>query len=612
MLRTRRDFLVCLLIAIFCVHLRHLPRVDATDAFPYTNDQATTISVARWFYWGQTADQVNALCNQNNARLTQIRVDDPNVPTFTVTMVQNTGAYNSGWWWYYGYDAAKIGQLVGSDKRLISIDPYIVGGALKFAVVMVPNTGSQARGWWWYYGYDGTKIGQLFTQNNARPIALRAYNDGGTRHFAVIMVQNTGVDYKGWEWWYGDSIDHINTRIAAGNRLIALQPDPFSGWNALLVENQGEQWWWETGLSGAQVLTDMGAHNSRLIDVSNYFVNNQLQFAIVELDDANAPQDPINAGSVVVHNQAEGNGWAGGYHASYFTKSSTASTPLIAENSDFRFEPASAIKVLYLLYTLKQGVDLSSPLTYYWPTTGTPDPNVCPLDAVQEIPANARTTTIENALNLMMQQSNNVFTRAFAIRWGLAPVQAMADSLGMTNTHLRQPYIGCGFRGGVRNELTLSDAAKLYSSVDQGIVLTGTAKSTFFTILAGGNPSLGDAYGTVVSQEAAAVGKSAIVPQFLSQFNIRFKPGGYTFCMSSDCSVAKVDDSLAGWMSVPFKSNGVLAPQSYVFGSIVNDLYIPCNSGTGGCGPQNLAGQETAANVAEAARSTIRQALLTW
>lgn len=598
------------LAAISLGPLWKFPSADATDAYPYTNDQATTISVPTWFYWGQTAEQVGALCQQNNARLTQVRVDDPSVPTFTVTMVQNTGAYNSGWWWYYGYDATTIGQLLGNDKRLISIDPYFVGGALKFAVVMVPNTGVQARGWWWYYGYDGTAIGNFFTQNNARPIALRAYNDGGQRHFAVIMIENTGIDFKGWEWWYGESLDYVNSRIAAGNRLISLQPDPFDGWNVLLVENQGEQWWWETGLTGAQVLNEMGAHGSRLIDVSNYQTNNQLQFAIVELDDSNFPQNPINADSVTVHTQAETNGWAGGYHASYFVQSSASLNPIVADNSNFRFEPASAIKVLYLLYTLKQGVDLSGPLTYYWPTPVNPDPNVCPLDSAIEIPANAQTTTILNAVNLMMQQSNNVYTRAFAIRWGLGPVQALAESLGMTNTHLRQAYIGCGFRGGVRNELTLSDAAKLYSSVDRGVALSGTARTTFFSILAGGAPSTGDAYGVVVTQEAAALGKSAIVPQFLAQFNIRYKPGGYTFCMSSDCSVAKVDDSLAGWMSIPFKANGQFEPQTFLFGSIVNDLYVPCNSAS--CAPQNLAGQETSANVAEAARSTIRQALSTW
>jgi len=35
----------------------------------------------------------------------------------------------------------------------------------------------------------------------------------------------------------------------------------------------------------------------------------------------------------------------------------------------------------------------------------------------------------------------------------MCPVHAMARSLGMANTNLAQAYIGCGFRGGVRNTL---------------------------------------------------------------------------------------------------------------------------------------------------------------
>lgn len=187
---------------------------------------------------------------------------------------------------------------------------------------------------------------------------------------------------------------------------------------------------------------------------------------------------------------------------------------------------------------------------------------------------------------MVMQQSNNVYTRALVICWSLAPAMAVSLGIHLSSSCVYRLRIHC--RGGVMNEQTLSNAAKLYSSVYQGIALAGTAKSTFFNIRVGRTPSIGDAYGTVISQQAAAVGKSVIVSQFLSQFSIRDKPRGYTFCMCSDCSVAKVDDSQ--WMSVPFKSNGLLAPQ--------------CKSAS--------CGKETAANVAEAAMSTIRQALLTW
>src|SRR5437762_1496887 len=48
----------------------------ATANDPSLNDQLTTNRVAWWFYTGQTEEQVTLLWNQNNARITQIRVDN--------------------------------------------------------------------------------------------------------------------------------------------------------------------------------------------------------------------------------------------------------------------------------------------------------------------------------------------------------------------------------------------------------------------------------------------------------------------------------------------------------------------------------------------------------
>ena len=51
----------------------------------------------------------------------------------------------------------------------------------------------------------------------------------------------------------------------------------------------------------------------------------------------------------------------------------------------------------------------------------------------------------------------------------------MAASLGMSSTHLNQPFIGCGFQGGVRNELTLSDAQQAWPYLTYGSLVTVTA-----------------------------------------------------------------------------------------------------------------------------------------
>src|SRR5216117_934972 len=73
------------------------PQTTSSLHDPSTNDQSTTIGVPAWFYWGQNGDEIGALLNRYNARITEIRVDDPLVPTFTVSMIQNTGIYGSAW-----------------------------------------------------------------------------------------------------------------------------------------------------------------------------------------------------------------------------------------------------------------------------------------------------------------------------------------------------------------------------------------------------------------------------------------------------------------------------------------------------------------------------------
>ena len=65
------------------------------------------------------------------------------------------------------------------------------------------------------------------------------------RVFVVIMIANTGNDATVWEWWYGSSIEHISSRVTAGNyRVMTFTPDPVFGWAAILVENKGLGWWW--------------------------------------------------------------------------------------------------------------------------------------------------------------------------------------------------------------------------------------------------------------------------------------------------------------------------------------------------------------------------------
>ncbi|KAH0553062.1 hypothetical protein GP486_006746 [Trichoglossum hirsutum] len=252
---------------------------------------AQALDIPRWWYYGQTAADLTQLFNQNNARATVIRVQDPKVPTFDVSMVQNTDNFASAWWWWWGVDANSIGPLLKNpNKRLISIDPYETPQGLRFVIVTVPNDGPQDRAWWWYVGVDEDTVRRHLATNNARLIDARPYVENGKKLYAVIMIANTGADHKNSEWWVGATPDFIATRFPAGLRVARFNPDPSGDWDAILVQPGSESWWWWYGFNGNQVLQHIVDDNSRLIDISPYLVNGAWEFASVEIGDNSPPQ----------------------------------------------------------------------------------------------------------------------------------------------------------------------------------------------------------------------------------------------------------------------------------------------------------------------------------
>jgi len=166
-------------------------------------------------------------------------------------MVENTGSYASSWWWYFGIDGSALGSLlsVPPGRRLISLDPYQTGSGLRFAAVMVPNQGVQSRVWWWYWGQTAAQVRTLLTQNDARPVEVRPYNDGGEK-YAIVMVSNTGIDNKQWSWLVDVTIDFISGKIASDHMRVACLAPSSSGnglWVAILIgskDDLDEGWYW--------------------------------------------------------------------------------------------------------------------------------------------------------------------------------------------------------------------------------------------------------------------------------------------------------------------------------------------------------------------------------
>jgi hypothetical protein len=612
---------VGLIVSAVCVLVMVPGAAYATQANPSTNDQSTTINTGWWAYGNVTATQLGSFLSTNGARLTTLRVDNPSTPTFDATMVANSGPYASGWWWYYGLTASQVATTLSTNNaRLISLEPYVVGGNLYFAVVEVPNTGAQARGWWWYYGLNASSIASTLASNGARLVSLRPYTTTGGTAWAAIEISNSGVDYAdAGSWWsLGQTPAQISAQLSSDSaRLISLAADPTTPgtFDAVYLGSEGEGWSWWYGLNVNTLVQNELNYGDRLIDITSYSSGGQTVWAGVGLDDSNPLQAPINAKTTATENYAAANGWGGGLDGLYYASITNPNSPNEAFNSGYRYEPASAIKVLYLTYALYQvqlGNDsLSNGFTYYKDPADPTNSGVCPQTS-WEVPANAVTTTLGAALQLMMYNSDNRVTRAMEERYGIANVNSFAHILGMSHSSLAQPFIGCGFQGAVRNELTPYDVSGLYSKIAGGKVLNAAMTKQFFADELGGTPSSTDYLTTVINQEAAKLGKSAIASQFVSLTQNHWKAGSYSFCMASACSAYKADFSIAGVMSFPAKSTlGTVTPKKYAYADFVNDLYVPCVPGSG-CTAENNAYAMIGQVTDEAARPAIDAALKNW
>ncbi|MCC5823669.1 MAG: serine hydrolase [Phycisphaerales bacterium] len=102
-----------------------------------------------WYYFNRTPSQVTSLLQQNNARLVSISMNnnpsitDPN-PRFNVVMVANNPG---GGWWYFGLTPAQIEALYQQNgARLTCLTRYTdFAGQTRFAVAMVDNVNQETR-----------------------------------------------------------------------------------------------------------------------------------------------------------------------------------------------------------------------------------------------------------------------------------------------------------------------------------------------------------------------------------------------------------------------------------------------------------------------------------
>ena len=541
-------------------------------------------------YNGVTATQVNSYSSSNSARLTDIQVES-STPTFTVTMVKNSGSYASAWWWYYGKTEAQVNSLLSANHaRPISMSAYSTSSGVRYAVVMVSNSGANAKAWGWWHGTASFISGKLAT-NHMRLIDFGAFPGGG---YTAIMVDNTGSNATGWWWYYGISASSVTNDLTTNRaRLIDVDRNGNGTYNVVMYSSRTRAYWYH-GYSPAKMLAKANQLGQRIIAVTSYTVSGVKLQAVAMTENLNSSSQKLR--SIIAPKVDSG---AYGFYLKRVGGSTIASL-----QSTKQYEPASALKVLYHAKSIHEealgNTTDATLITYHYHTLADPkDGDICPDDY-----ATTTTTNLKNADTLMMQNSDNRMTRGILEKYTKVAMLNYATSLGLTSTEIHH-NIGCATP---HNKTTLVDLGKVYEAFQNGTVTSNsTWRSQFTSRMLNQNnyePNYHNSICPIVSQEATALGKSAATAtSFCNAMTWIAKGGSYQYADNYPYTVSWDGLSLTG---LPYKSSGVTSPRFFVFGEFVDGTSISS---------QTEADSVNAARnklYQEALRPYIHAALATW
>ena len=636
--RSRVQALACTLILLLPT-LWSAPARAALDTTAHTDDHSINTPTAWSSYTNLTPQALSERLADNNVRLVGLEVSavtSSGEPRFLARLVVNQGAYSvPGWWWAYDQTAEQVAAMVNANQgRLIEIDRYDRGGGqIRYAVVMVANSVAAQRTWSYVLGVTRAQLRAHMRGTSSRPIDLDGWGVGDARRYNAVFVQNTGSDFRLFDWDTDMTPAEIVTRTTGfQGRVVKLGRLPGGRYLFVQVRNTNADrtaWWHKYGFSSLDELNNhalqMGA---RPVDIVSYSTVSGRRYDAALIDNANTTERRLRDAFAPF---IDANQNPLGIFSAYIKR---VDGPVLANlNGERPAETASAIKVLHLLHALRAvqiGVDrLDSTFTFYnypWDNSGHVAKDRCPRPE-HETPAYDMYSTLEWGLDRMMKVSDNRTTRGVVLRYGgFAPLNNTAAAVGMMNTRVRH-NVGCAYwdlvnkrydPAALRNETTAADLARLYERVHNGSALNGVnqARAEFLESarLADG---AGLAVRLMVEQEAAAQGKSAVALTFFNHIRQWGKAGSYGTCLGDPADMTQCGQgvhigSFGGLLSLPLGPGPVAGFHHYSYSLLFSDVPYTDKTEAG----RALADTQTNAMWsdvnAELMRPAVRAALLEW
>ena len=604
--RARRWHATTMVLAILAAMFMGLAFTGtaAQAAPPPSDDRLGDQPSGWWMYNNLDATTLSDKLTENKARLTDLRVNSASPLTFTATMVPASGPYGTGYWWYYDRTRAQVDSLLATNNaRPISLQKYWTGSAWRYAVVMVPNTGADYRPWKIAEGTPSAISSALTAFGDSRLAGLSVnVGDSTFSNYTAIIVSN--ANGYGW-WWYpsltADGVASVLT--STGGRLVDLDPHGNGTFSVIIYAMPG-QYWWHYGQTAKQLLDLATQHGARMIDVTPYNSGGTVRYAGVMVNNLTGP-------SAQLRDEFDGKTAGGSFG---FRLQQVGGPVLAGLQTDKQFEPASSIKALYHLHTLiarQGGLSDSTTLAYRtndFSQTNSSEAGICPDNALY-----LNSTDMKNAEEQMMWNSDNRMTKAITDRFGYPAISSTGTKIGMTKTVLQHDD-GCP-TATTHNYTTLDDLAKVYEAgftrTGSDQVLDTTHRGLFHTRMlnefntnmfgTAANPN--DGICDVVDQEAGKLGKSSQEGSFCLNIIYMVKGGSYDYGTGVEAGLGT--RSAGRLLGLPTKSGAVINRTFYTYGDFVDNFTdTAANSAS-------IGSLRTQAFL-DAIRPLINQALQTW
>ncbi|MGI9019151.1 MAG: serine hydrolase [Solirubrobacterales bacterium] len=510
----------------------------------------------------KTEDQIYDATDAAGQRVTDIDIHSTDPLRFDYTAVTNFGLGSDLYKGPYARDGGWVEGLTGialssfldfGGYRIIDLEPYRAGGDWEFAAAFVKNQGDAGKAWWWYYDKTPAQIEALEQANNARAIDIDPMTNDTS---SVVMISNTGADYAPSELYFGGSQTTLEQTMRQQRlRPIDVEPrGPYaSSYDAIAVPDEGKQWDWYT-TTPADVANG-SAPGERPYDLDLFTGAVTEAYSVLSM---NPPDDQGDAAESTRLTQRMEHFFPGGEYGFYAKRIGGKAVSGYAV--DAVHEPASAVKVLALLYALKQvdkGLADLNTTQVRWIDYGTP------CTAGQQ-------TSLLDALRAMMQQSNNSATHGVVAHFGNSAINAFAKARGWRTMRIR----GCGIESG-RSDWSSRDAVDLYEQALDGSILKDGESVKFLKSIM--SPSWGLFTG-VVHEEAAGDQQTELYVE--SAMDGVWKGGGLGWCLPApaDCGNGHFEErSFAGTLQLPFlRKDGKIRSRTYALEWWVED-FLPCS-----------------------------------